>query len=83
MISKNHIYLFSQTKNNLQQTLNEPPTGPQKILNRTHNEQKIPKLFRKFQIFQQRILDIANQIITMLNKSSFQTLVATRMNSHP
>ena len=35
------------------------PTNP---YNRTHNEQKIPKIFHKFQRFQQRILNIANQI---------------------
>ena len=56
---KKNIYLFSQTKNNLQQTPTKSPPNP---CNRTHNEQKIPKIFHKFQRFQQRILNIANQI---------------------
>ena len=54
IISKKNIYFHK-----LKTTSNRPPTNP---YNRTHNEQKIPKIFHKFQRFQQRILNIANQI---------------------
>ena len=57
IIKKNTFIYFHKLKT----TSNRPPPNPQQT-HRTHNEQKIPKIFHKFQRLQQRILNIANQI---------------------